>query len=236
MRLKRYQAEHRNGIEGAVLTCVHDLKAPLGNIFKILQLLELDTGLGDHKQVKQSYDLIYKNIHFMNDLVKRLSDYICLEKDTPNCERVDINNVFQDACDLLKSQIHDNEATITCDKLPTLYGDHGQLTQLFQNLMANALHYKADERPIAIHVSCQTEDKNHVFCVADNGIGIPAKYKNKIFNLFERGEQGITKAGSGIGLAICKQVVEQHGGQIWLESKVGQGSKFYFSIPKKRYN
>jgi chemotaxis family two-component system sensor kinase Cph1 len=115
--------------------------------------------------------------------------------------------------------------------MPTLSVDESQVAQVFQNLIANALKFRS-ERPPEIHVGARPEEGGWVLWVRDNGIGINPQYFERIFQVFQRLHTRKTYPGTGIGLAICKKVVERHGGRIWVESKPGQGATFYFSIPK----
>ena len=124
-------------------------------------------------------------------------------------------------------------ARITRDPLPTLRVDAGQMAQLFQNLIGNALKFRG-ERPPEVHVSAEQKPGHWVIAVRDNGIGIEPQYFERIFLIFQRLHTRKHYPGTGIGLAICKKIVERHGGAIWVESQPGQGSTFYFSIPNRR--
>ena len=121
-------------------------------------------------------------------------------------------------------------AAVTHDPLPTLRVDATQLMQVFQNLIGNALKFRGDAAP-QVHVGAQPQEGRWVFSVRDNGIGIEPQYYEKIFHLFQRLHTRKQYSGTGIGLAICKRIVERHGGTIWVESQPGDGSTFYFSIP-----
>jgi signal transduction histidine kinase len=142
--------------------------------------------------------------------------------------------------------VSESAAIITSDPLPEVTGDRTQLTQLFQNLIANALKFCRDTPP-AIHLSVLPVDPSNAhqssttdlasapsawqFALTDNGIGIEPQYLDRIFVIFQRLHSRSTYSGTGIGLAICKKIVERHGGQIWVESQPGRGSTFYFIIP-----
>ena len=130
----------------------------------------------------------------------------------------------------LQFSIRTANAAVTSDPLPTLPVDESQIVQLFQNLIANALKFRS-ERPPQIHIGARAEEGRWVLWVRDNGIGIDPQYFERIFQVFQRLHTRKNYPGTGIGLAICKKIVERHGGKIWVESQPGQGATFYFSIP-----
>ncbi len=129
--------------------------------------------------------------------------------------------------------IREHKAEIKCQKLPKIYGDGTQLTQVFQNLIGNAIKFHAEKSP-AISISAVRINGNYEIMVKDNGIGIDPEYKDKIFLIFQRLHNREDYPGTGIGLAICKRIVERHGGAIWVESQVGEGATFHFSLPAKK--
>ena len=133
----------------------------------------------------------------------------------------------------LKASIADNEAVVTHDKLPTVMADGGQLVQLFQNLIGNAIKFHGEEAP-RVHVSVQVQETDYLFSVRDNGIGIAPEYYDRLFKIFQRLHTREEYPGSGIGLAVCKKIVERHGGRIWIESQVGKGSTIYFTLSKRK--
>jgi light-regulated signal transduction histidine kinase (bacteriophytochrome) len=131
----------------------------------------------------------------------------------------------------LQFSIRAAKAVVTSDPMPTLPVDESQMVQLFQNLIANALKFRS-ERPLEIHIGARSEEGRWVFWVRDNGIGIEAQYFERIFQVFQRLHTRNKYPGTGIGLAICKKIVERHGGKIWVESQPDQGSTFFFSLPQ----
>jgi light-regulated signal transduction histidine kinase (bacteriophytochrome) len=144
---------------------------------------------------------------------------------------LDSNVIFRGARDNLAKAVEESGAIIFQDPLPNVSGDEVQLMQLFQNLLANAIKFRGPELP-QIWVSAGKKGREWIFAVKDNGLGIAPEHQERIFSIFQRLHHRSEYPGTGIGLAICKKIVERHGGRIWVESQPGQGSAFYFSIPE----
>ncbi len=144
----------------------------------------------------------------------------------------DCNAAVDQAIANLTGAIEDNQAQVSHDSLPTVTADGRQLTQLFQNLISNAVKFRKKDETPCIHVAAAAQDDKWVFSVRDNGIGIDPKYHERIFQIFQRLHTREEYPGTGIGLAIFKKIVERHGGILWVESQPGQGSTFYLTIPK----
>ena len=140
--------------------------------------------------------------------------------------------VFDTATVNLQEAIQESGAKVSRGALPTVMADAPQLTQLFQNLVSNAIKFRSGEAP-NIHVSAVRKGDEWVFSVRDNGIGVDPQYHDRIFVIFQRLHTRTEYPGTGVGLAICKRIVERHGGRIWLESELGKGSTFYFTIPDR---
>lgn len=146
--------------------------------------------------------------------------------------QIDCNKVFNEVVSNLQIAIQESNATVTCEPLPTVYANETQLVQLFQNLISNAIKFRAD-RPLQIYIRAELRDGAWQFSVRDNGIGIDPQFSSQIFMLFQRLPGQARPTGTGIGLAICKKIVESLGGRIWVESEAGAGSTFFFTLPDK---
>ncbi len=167
----------------------------------------------------------------MHDLVEALLEYSQAgEVAEPAIEPVRADGVVRDAITNLQSAITETHALISLGQLPVVTANPLHLAQVFQNLIGNALKYRS-EQPPRIKVTGLEQDQQWVFTVEDNGIGIQPEYQAQIFGIFKR-LHGHEYPGTGIGLAICKKIVERHGGSIWVESEVGKGSRFSFTLPR----
>ena len=165
----------------------------------------------------------------MQTLIDDLLEYSRVGSNHHDFEPIDCNLVFQEACTNLQAAIYNSKASITHTNLPMLIADKSQIVQLFQNLISNAIKYRREEFP-AIHVSAVLKEDSYLFSIQDNGIGIDSQYSARIFQIFQRLHNRSEYPGTGIGLAICQKIVERHGGKIWVESELGKGSTFYFTI------
>jgi light-regulated signal transduction histidine kinase (bacteriophytochrome) len=165
-----------------------------------------------------------------------INDLLAYSRISTHAEQFAVTNcetVFQQVLANLMVAIAESGAVVTKDPLPMVSGDVTQLTQLFQNLIANALKFRG-ERPPKIHVGVARKAGAWRFSVADNGIGMEPQYFERVFLVFQRLHTRKEYQGTGIGLAICKKVVERHGGRIWAESKPGEGATFCFTIPERK--
>jgi len=141
----------------------------------------------------------------------------------------DCNHAVEQALANLQGAIRETQAVVTYSELPAVMGDISQLVQLFQNLVGNSIKYRHDAPPV-VHITACKQEKDWLFSVSDNGIGIATQHQARIFQIFQRLHTQKEYSGTGIGLAICQKIVERHGGYIWVESKPGQGSNFYFTL------
>jgi light-regulated signal transduction histidine kinase (bacteriophytochrome) len=166
----------------------------------------------------------------MQNLINDLLEYSRVtrnvrEPKATNCEFI-LNKVLSS----LKLIIKENNVIISHDPLSDIMVDTNQFIQVFQNLILNGIKFRSEEPP-KIHVSAEKKESEWVFAVQDNGIGIDPNYSERIFEIFKRLHTKEAYSGTGIGLAICKKIVEGHGGRIWVESELGKGSTFYFTLP-----
>ena len=208
----------------------HDLQEPLRMVSSYVQLLanrykgKLDQDADDF--IGFAHDGATRMQRLINDLLT----YSRAGTRELNFGEVNLETVFSQALDNLKMAIKDNRAIITHDPMPVAYGDSDQLIRVFQNLLGNAVKFHGDVPP-QVHVAAEISANECVCSVRDNGIGIAPEYSNRIFLLFQRLHPRSEYPGMGIGLAVCKKIVERHGGRIWVESKPGVGSTFYFTVP-----
>jgi len=208
----------------------HDLAAPLRAVQSFCQLLQ-DRYAGElDEKANQFISLAVSGANRMDDMLNGLLDYARIDTRGGRLRTIDSEKIFERALANLQLTIQENEATVTRDKLPSVIADATQLEQLFQNLVGNAVKFRAQDPP-RVHVSVREEAAHWVFSVRDNGIGINSKNVEYIFKIFQRLDSSDKYPGSGIGLAVCKRIVERHGGRIWVESEVGQGSAFHFTLP-----
>jgi signal transduction histidine kinase len=208
----------------------HDLSEPLRMVVSYLQLL------GDHAKGKldaNSQEFIAFAIdgaQRMQALINDLLAYARVDIRGRSFETVNCEEVLKTVLANLKVRIEETGAIIHYDPLPVVHGDGVQLAQVFQNLLSNAIKFRGKEPP-TIHISVSRQAREWIFKVADNGIGINPKDFERIFVLFQRLHTRQEYPGTGMGLAICKKIIERHGGRMWVESEPGKGTRFYFSLP-----
>jgi light-regulated signal transduction histidine kinase (bacteriophytochrome) len=175
---------------------------------------------------------ILTNIDRMQSMVDGLLSFSRVGRKNLVLEEIDTRETCRQAITNLSLVIKEKNAVITVDDLPKVTANYIQMIQLFQNLIGNAIKYC--ERQPSIHVSAQHDDTQTIYCVSDNGIGIDKQYYDRIFQLFQRLHNKSEYSGTGLGLALCKKIVERYGGHIWLESEPENGTKFYFSLPHRK--
>ena len=211
----------------------HDLQEPLRMVSSYTQLLARRYGDRLDADAREFMAYVVDGAARMKQLIEDLLAYSRVGTRGRDFKPVSIEAPLRRAIMNLKSAIDEAGASVSFDAMPTLEADEMQLAQLFQNLIGNALKFRSTSVP-RIHVSSTEQEHEWEFAVTDNGIGIEKEYFERIFMVFQRLHNKAEYPGTGIGLAICKKVVERHGGRIWVESKPGEGSSFRFTLPKKQ--
>ncbi|MGE5411419.1 MAG: sensor histidine kinase, partial [Clostridiales bacterium] len=209
----------------------HDLQEPLRMVANYMKLL-------DQKYKDQLDDKAKQYIYYavdgsirMGNLIKDLLKYSKVTSQAKKFERVDLNNIYTEVLNDIQMLVDEKKAKITAAKLPCVYADATQMHQLLQNLVVNAMKFHSDKTP-EVNVCAEKSHNKWIISIKDNGIGIDTNSYDRIFHIFQRLHEKEKYPGTGIGLAICKKIVEHHGGKIWLESEPGKGTTFYFSLPE----
>jgi PAS domain S-box-containing protein len=208
----------------------HDLQSPLRSISGFLQLIQRDYAGRLGEEADTWINRVVENTKRMRTLIQDLLAYSRVESTARPFAPTDFREVFDDAIALLEAAIRDTGAQVTCGDLPVVMGDRSQLVQLLQNLIDNGIKYHGPAPP-RIHVLAEQSGNEWRFSVHDNGIGIDPKHKERIFEIFQRLHTQQAYPGTGIGLALCRRVVHRHGGRIWVDSHLGRGSVFTFTLP-----
>lgn len=232
LKQKSSELAHSNQeLEQFAYVASHDLQEPLRMITSYVQLL---SNRYKDKLDKDANDFIAYAVdgsNRMRVLINSLLEYSRVNRLKP-FEKINLKSLLQDVLQDLKDQIIENKVTIKINSLCDIYGDPVLISRLFQNLIANGIKFKSKKNPLII-ISCEKQQHEYLFSVKDNGIGIQKEYQEKVFVIFQRLHSKEKYPGTGIGLAICKKIVERHYGKMWIESELGKGSTFYFTIKKK---
>lgn len=242
---ERRQAEHERErliaeleaknaeMERFTYTVSHDLKSPLITIKGFLGLLQKDMAAGDARRLKEDIAHIHEAVRRMQMLLDELLTLSRIGRLFNPPEEIPVSQLAREAVNLVGGQIAERgvEVLIAPD-LPVVRGDHPRLLEVFQNLVDNAVKFMGNQPHPRIEIGARQEGGETVFFVGDNGGGIDPRYHEKIFGLFER--LSAATEGTGIGLALVKRIIEVHGGRIWVESEVGRGTTFLFTLPQER--
>jgi light-regulated signal transduction histidine kinase (bacteriophytochrome) len=233
---KRAEAElsrSNRDLEQFAYVASHDLQEPLRMVAGFLQLLrDRHAGKLDGK-AKEYIGFAVEGAGRMSQLISDLLEYSRVQTRTPQPAPTDMKTVFRQAVANCQASIRQAQAAVTCEDLPTVLGDQAQLVQLLQNLLGNAVKFRRPDAPPEVRVGARRQADHWLFWVQDNGIGIQEDQAERLFLIFQRLHAQEKYPGTGIGLAICKKIVERHGGRIWVEPMPGGGSKFLFTIPAR---
>lgn len=224
-------ARSNKELEQFAYVASHDLQEPLRMVASYTQLLERRY---NHLVDEKGKQFIYYAVDGANRMQQLISDLLTFSRvgtRGKEFKKTDLNAVCDRALTNLKMTIDEQHADVLYDALPVVFADGGQMTQLFQNLIGNAIKFHNADLP-QVRIHAVEKDDEWIISVSDNGIGIDETYKERIFVIFQRLHTKNAYAGTGIGLAICKKIIERHGGTIWFESTLGKGTTFYFTVPK----
>jgi len=210
----------------------HDLQEPLRMIGSYTQLLEKRYGASLDQDAREFMAFIVEGATRMKQLIEDLLAYSRVGTRGKELRPVQARAALERSLANLRAAIEASGATVTYGPLPEVFADDTQLVQLLQNLIANAIKFRKKDEALRIQVGAEDLENEWRFCVADNGIGIEPQYFERIFMVFQRLHTRDEYPGTGIGLAICKKVIDRHRGRIWVESTHGKGSRFYFTLPK----
>lgn len=208
----------------------HDLQEPLNQVANYVQLLEMRYEQLLDEDAKEFISFAVEGVSLMQTLIDDVLAYSKVDMQAIEFELTNVETALERALTNLRKRISETGAVITHDQLPTVMADGTQLMQLFQNLIGNAIKFRSDQAP-EIHIGASRLEDEWLFSVRDNGIGIDPQFRDRIFVIFQRLHTRDEYPGTGMGLAICKKIIECHRGRIWVESKLGEGATFYFTIP-----
>ncbi|HEV7331600.1 MAG TPA: PAS domain S-box protein [Flavisolibacter sp.] len=208
----------------------HDLQEPIRTIKSFLQLIDIKLSQGQYNDLTLYIQKSIGAANRMRELIQNLLHYSQLAKNEVVMEKIAVMDVVNEALQNLKSAVEKSGASIAVEsEVEEFEGDRVQMVQLIQNLLSNALKFSSNENP-QVTIRCQKEGGHVKFSIADNGIGIAASDMNKVFEIFRRLHTEKVYPGTGIGLAICKKIVDRHRGRIWPESEIGKGTTFHFTL------
>ena len=226
LEIQRSQRE----LEQFAYTASHDLQAPVRRVMKFLELLQMDLKDTMTERSQDYMNRAMKSANHMSQLIQALLEFAQIGGSQQAFESVDLNLVLKEVLVQLEVNITATGANIEYSKLPTISGNRMWLSQLFQNLLSNALKFRSDTTP-CITISAELKRSMWALRVQDNGVGIPFESLESVFGLFQRVDNGTKVEGTGIGLALCKKIVDLHSGRIWVESEEGVGTAFQMTFP-----
>lgn len=227
-------ADQNEELELFVSKVSHDLKAPIRTINSFAQLINRELSKSEHDgKIIDYLNFITNGAQSMQLLIESLLFHARLGLKLELKDKIDLNELIQTVKGNLGGLIQENNASIIVETLPIVFGISHEMLQLFQNLIGNAIKFKKADTDPLVKVRCNEKETEYIILVEDNGIGIESKDKDKVFAAFQRLNGSSDFEGSGLGLSICKKIIDNIGGRIWVESELGVGTKFIFSLPKR---
>jgi signal transduction histidine kinase len=228
-------ARSNRDLEQFAYVASHDLQEPLRMVAAYTQLLaERYKGKLDADADKYIHYAVDGALR-MQGLVRDLLAFSRVGRQGAEVGEVDCNGLMQKVLQNLRAAVEQSGASVVYEDLPTVTADGSQLVQVLQNLIANAIKFRGVERPL-VRIAAEKKGREWIFSVSDNGIGIAPQHSDTVFVIFKRLHTQNEYAGSGIGLAICKKIIEYHGGRIWFASEAGHGCTFYFTLPLQKHS
>ena len=227
-------ARSNQELEQFAYVASHDLQEPLRMVSSYTQLLAQRYKDKLDQDAKDFIAYAVDGANRMQQLIQDLLEYSRVTTRGRPPERFDAHEVLGEAVKNLQAAIHETGALVSSDELPMLRGDHTQIAQVFQNLIGNSIKFHKPDEPPRVHLSAERkaeQPESWTFKVRDNGIGIEPRHFERLFTIFQRLHGKQEYPGNGIGLALCKRIIERHGGRIWVESEPGKGTNFFFTLP-----
>jgi PAS domain S-box-containing protein len=213
----------------------HDLQEPLRMVSSYVDLLDEEYGDQLDSEAEEYMEYAVNGARRMKQMINSLLEYSRVHTEASEFTKTDLNEVFEATRQDLELLIAEHNAAISRDDLPTIDVDPGQIGQVFQNLVKNAIEHATEEGIPEIEVTVEERQQDYVFAVSDNGPGIPENQQDDIFKIFKQGANASSGTNTGIGLAITQRIVQRHGGEIWVESEPDVGATFKLTIPKAPY-
>ncbi len=230
-RAERLAASNKE-LEQFAYIASHDLQEPLRMVSSFLELLEKKYEGNLDEKGKKYIHFAVDGANRMRKIIIDLLEYSRLNKQNSENELFAVQDVIKTAIQFNSENIKQKKAKVVYGNMPSIFAHKSSIQQVFSNLISNALKYQKENTPPKINIKCKDKTTHWQFSISDNGIGIEAEYFEKIFVIFQRLHRKEEYSGTGIGLAICKKIIEQHNGEMWLESTPGKGTTFYFTIKK----
>jgi PAS domain S-box-containing protein len=230
-KLEDALVESNRALEQFAYAVSHDLQEPLRTMNVYAQMLLSRHSAALDGEAADALQFITQSVKRMHGLIDDLLSYARVAADREPPVQISLDHDIESAISQLEQSIKDAGAVVTHDPLPTVLTERSQMTRLFQNLIGNSIKYRSPDRPAKIHVSSRPQGPQWLISIQDNGIGFSPEYAETIFTPFRR-LHGKEYPGSGVGLSICRRIVERYGGKIWAESVPGEGSTFHFTLPR----